>query len=71
MAVSYDKTATLRAQMSSHPPLVLAYESHATDARYNPMGEICCTLGARLGTGGGNVPLIIMQNEKTVQPGEA
>lgn len=59
MSISYDVTATLREQMKHHEPIVLAYESHATDARYNPMGETCCTLGARLGTGGGNVPLIV------------
>ena len=37
----------------------LVYESHAMDARYNDMGEICCTLGARLGTGGNNLPLVV------------
>lgn len=40
MDVSYDVTATLRAQMSSsHPPLVLVY-----DARGNGGGEISPTI---------------------------
>lgn len=53
MAVSYDVTATLRAQASSsHPPLVLVYESHGQDSRYNPLGDICETVSAKYGTGG-------------------
>ena len=39
MNVTYDFTATLRAQMSSHPPLVLIY-----DARGNGEGGVSPTI---------------------------
>ncbi len=52
MAVSYDVTGTLRAEMGGHPPLVLVYESHGQDARYRPLGETCETISAKYGLGG-------------------
>jgi DNA (cytosine-5)-methyltransferase 1 len=39
MNVSYEITATLRAEMSSHPPVVLIY-----DARGNGGGRTCPTI---------------------------
>ena len=59
MAVSYDVTGTLRAEMGGHPPLVLVYESHGQDARYRPLGEVCETISAKYGLGGGNAPIVV------------
>ena len=61
MDVSYDVTATLRAQMScSHPPLVLCLEHHPADSRIKIKDDdVCQSLTSRMGTGGGNVPLIL------------
>ena len=56
MDVTVDKTATLRAQMDNHQPLV--FESHGIDARYRQMGDVAPTMSARYGTGGNNVPLV-------------
>lgn len=35
------------------------YQSHHMDARYTDCGEICETVCARYGTGGGNMPIVI------------
>lgn len=56
MDVTVDKTATLRAQMGNHQPLI--FESHGIDARYRQMGDVAPTMSARYGTGGNNVPLV-------------
>lgn len=56
MDVTVDKTATLRAQMGNHQPLI--FESHGMDARYRQMGDVAPTMSARYGTGGNNVPLV-------------
>lgn len=56
MDVTVDKTATLRAQMGNHQPLV--FESHGMDARYRQMGSVAPAMSARCGTGGNNVPLV-------------
>lgn len=56
MDVSVDKTATLRAQMCNHQPLI--FESHGMDARYRQMGSVAPAMSARCGTGGNNVPLV-------------
>ena len=52
MSVSYEVTATLRAEMHSWSPIVLVYESHGQDCRYKPLGEICSTISQKYGTGG-------------------
>lgn len=57
MDVTVDKTATLRAQMNAHQPLVL-YENHGIDARYTGPHEVSPTISARGGTGGNNLPLV-------------
>ena len=56
MDVTVDKTATLRAQMGNHQPLI--FESHGVDARYRQMGSVAPAMSARCGTGGNNVPLV-------------
>ena len=56
MDVTVDKTATLRAQMGNHQPLV--FESHGMDARYRQMGSVAPAMSARCVTGGNNVPLV-------------
>ncbi len=63
MDVTEDITATLRAEMSSHPPLVLGsqpklFENHGIDSRYTGPHEVAPTMSARYGTGGNNVPLV-------------
>ena len=63
MDVTEDITATLRAQMDGHPPLVLGsqpelFENHGIDSRYTGPHEVAPTMSARYGTGGNNVPLI-------------
>ena len=49
MDVTVDKTATLRAQMCNHQPLI--FESHGMDARYRQMGSVAPAMSARCGTG--------------------
>lgn len=56
MDVTVDKTATLRAQMGNHQPLI--FESHGMDTRYRQMGSVAPAMSARCGTGGNNVPLV-------------
>ena len=56
MDVTVDKTATLRAQMDNHQPLI--FESHGMDARYRQMGSVAPAMSARCDTGGNNVPLV-------------
>ena len=56
MDVTVDKTATLRAQMCNHQPLI--FESHGMDARYRQIGSVAPAMSARYGTGGNNVPLV-------------
>jgi DNA (cytosine-5)-methyltransferase 1 len=34
------------------------YENHPNDSRVKEMGEVCSTVSARWGTGGGNVPFV-------------
>ena len=56
MDVSEDVTATLRASMNQHQPLV--FENHGIDARYTGPHKVAPTMAARYGTGGNNVPLV-------------
>lgn len=62
MSVTEDVTATLRSQMGGHPPLImdpLVIENHPADSRVSLAddGKVQA-LTERMGTGGGNVPLI-------------
>ncbi len=63
MNVSYDIAHTLRSQTKHHEPVVLVYESHNQDSRYNPLGEVCETVSAKYGTGGGNQPIVLRYEE--------
>ena len=69
MDITENITATLRAQMDGHPPLVLGdppelYENHGIDSRYTGPHEVSPNISARCGTGGNNLPLI-SQNAET------
>ncbi|MBE5825280.1 MAG: DNA (cytosine-5-)-methyltransferase [Butyrivibrio sp.] len=64
MGVSEDKTATLRAEAHGHQP-VIALEHHPNDSRIKiEDGDAIQTLSGRMGTGGGNVPLIMTPQGK-------
>lgn len=63
MAVSHDVTATLRAEMSSHPPLVLVY-----DARGNGGGRIAPTITGDHQDRITDYTAIVVKYEETVQP---
>ena len=60
MDVTVDKTATLRAQMGNHQPLI--FESHGMDARYRQIGSVAPAMSARCGTGN-NVPLVEQETD--------
>lgn len=58
MAVEENGNAgTLRANAHGNEQIV-CYENHANDSRVKEMGESCQTLNSRMGTGGGNLPLV-------------
>lgn len=63
MNVSYDIAHTLRAEAKHHEPVVLVYESHNQDSRYRSLGDICETVSAKYGTGGGNQPIVVKYEE--------
>lgn len=44
----------------------IVFESHGQDARYKLLGDICETVSAKYGTGGGNTP-IVLKYEETIQ----
>ena len=44
------------------------YENHPADSRVKEMGDICTTVTARWGTGGGNVPFALAENTIGRQP---
>lgn len=74
MDVTVELAATLRAQMSGHPPLVIGgrqggaetsgdnqpmlFENHGVDSRCTGPLEVAPTMSARYGTGGNNTPLV-------------
>jgi site-specific DNA-cytosine methylase len=58
MNVSKGITGTLRNQMAAHQPIIL--ENHPADSRLKICeDETFQTLSSRMGTGGGNVPMIM------------
>ena len=67
MSVDYDMTGTLRSQDYGHPPLVVVpLEHHPNDSRIRIIDDdICQTLSSRMGTGGGNVPLVLIKKTTT------
>ena len=49
-----------------HVPCVIVIDHHPHDSRIKLMdGEVCQTLPTRMGTGGGNVPLIMELKDGT------
>ncbi len=56
MDVTTGYTATLRAR-AGNPPFV--FENHAQDLRFTGPLKVSATLGANLGTGGNNQPLVV------------
>ena len=70
MDITYDVTATLRAQEHGHQPIVLVsqyYESHPQDSRVTGPYDIARSVSAKYGTGGNNVPLVLMYEIKEKQ----
>ena len=37
---------------------IIVYENHPQDSRIKNMGETCQTISTRMGTGGGNLPIV-------------
>lgn len=67
MSVSGDVTATLRAEDHGHPPCIVL-EHHPNDSRLKISEDgVCQTLSTRMGTGGGNVPLVMMCGDNHMQ----
>ena len=65
MGISQDISGTLRAQEHGHQPLVTVFDpaqitSPVNRSRPEP-GKPCHTLTSRMGTGGGNVPIMFRQ----------
>ncbi len=65
--IEVEKTPTLRATMSGHPPLVrqpmdrtapALFDNHARDCRYNGPLKVCPTIARVYGSGGNNIPLL-------------
>jgi DNA (cytosine-5)-methyltransferase 1 len=55
----------LKASDSREPP-VICYENHPGDSRIKELKDgVCSQINARLGTGGGNSPLVLNLSEKT------
>ena len=53
MNVSFDVTASLRANMKHHEPIVLCLEHHPADSRIKVKDDdVCQSLTSRMGTGG-------------------
>ena len=64
MNISYDVTSTLRAETKHHEPIVLCVENHPADSRVKiSQDDVCQSLTERMGTGGGNVPLVLVKYE--------
>jgi site-specific DNA-cytosine methylase len=55
--IGFDVQATLNAT-DYNEPQVVCYENHANDSRVTLMGDSCHTLSSRMGTDGGNLPLV-------------
>ncbi len=43
---------------------LVVFENHAQDSRVREMGDVCSTVSAKYGTGGGNTPIVVFtQND--------
>ena len=38
----------------------MVFESHSQDCRYRHLGEVCGTIEAAYGLGGGNIPIVLV-----------
>ena len=45
---------------------MLVYERHDQDTRYKPLNEVCETVSAKYGTGGGNTPIVVILDEEDI-----
>jgi len=71
-AVTGDVTKTIDTGSDYHHVpnvLTIAYEHHAQDSRVKELPEVCSTVTAKYGTGGGNMP-IVASSEKQQWPAE-
>lgn len=73
ISVTIDKTNTLRAEDHGHPPIIIDkrfinLEYHPGDSRIRIVdADISQTLGAKMGTGGNNVPLVLVLDDDDIQ----
>jgi DNA (cytosine-5)-methyltransferase 1 len=44
------------------------FENHGQDSRYRDMGEVCETVSAKYGTGGGNQPIVSGYEVRRLMP---
>lgn len=44
-------------------PLVHVYDNHPSDSRVTESKDVCSTLTSKMGTGGGNVPFVLMDQD--------
>jgi DNA (cytosine-5)-methyltransferase 1 len=54
--VTFDRSGCLNA--GSPQSQAVVYEHHAQDSRVNELKEVCSTVSAKYGTGGGNMPIV-------------
>lgn len=57
------KEKSLSNPMNNRGYLPQVFEGHGKDLRYNPLGEVCSTVAAAYGMGGGNIPLVVQETE--------
>lgn len=50
--------------------MVVCYENHGNDSRIKEAGDLCPTLTSRGGTGGGNLPIVLSNEERIVKSEE-
>lgn len=48
---------------------IICYENHPQDSRIKEMGDVCQSLTTRMGTGGGNLPIIQEISSTAFEPG--
>ena len=47
--------------------IVKCYENHANDSRVTEEPDVSQTLNRRMGTGGGNLPIVLMRRESRIR----
>jgi len=63
-ARDYKDSGTDGFNRTSSKLIPTVYENHPNDSRVKEMGDVCSTVSARWGTGGGNVPLVNFFNRQ-------